>query len=60
VVRGGLEWAVHGEQEGAGVEGGSGGGVWAPVARGKKNRGKWMECSLLALLGNRRKEEEQA
>jgi hypothetical protein len=29
------------------------------VARGKKNRGKWMECSLLVLLGNRRKEEEQ-
>jgi hypothetical protein len=32
----------------------------APVARGKKNRGKWIECSLLVLLGNRGKEEEQA
>jgi hypothetical protein len=32
----------------------------APVARDKKNRGKWIECSLLVLLGNRGKEEEQA
>jgi hypothetical protein len=31
-----------------------------PVARGKKNRGKWIECSLLVLLDNRGKEEEQA
>jgi hypothetical protein len=27
VVPGGLGWAAHGEQEGAGVEGGGGGGV---------------------------------
>jgi hypothetical protein len=32
----------------------------APVARGKENREKWMECSLLVLLGNRGKKEEQA
>jgi hypothetical protein len=32
----------------------------ALVARGKKNRGKWIECHLLVLLGNRGKEEEQA
>jgi hypothetical protein len=32
----------------------------APVARGKANRGKWIECGLLVLLGNRGKEEEQA
>jgi hypothetical protein len=32
----------------------------APVARGKENRGKWIECGLLVLLGNRGKEEEQA
>jgi hypothetical protein len=31
-----------------------------PVARGKENRGKWIECGLLVLLGNRGKEEEQA
>jgi hypothetical protein len=30
----------------------------APVARGKENREKWMECSLLVLLGNRGKEED--
>jgi hypothetical protein len=32
----------------------------APVACGKENREKWMECSLLVLLGHRGKEEEQA
>jgi hypothetical protein len=31
VVRGGPGWAAHGEQEGAGVEGGGGGGVRVSV-----------------------------
>jgi hypothetical protein len=40
VVRGGLGWAAHHEQEGAGVEGGGGGGVWCSVcARQRKTRG---------------------
>jgi hypothetical protein len=32
----------------------------SPGARGKKKRGKWIECGLLVLLGSRGKEEEQA
>jgi hypothetical protein len=40
VVRRGLGWAAHGEQEGAGVEGGGGGGVRASVcARQRKTNG---------------------
>jgi hypothetical protein len=30
----------------------------APLARGMENREKWMECSLLVLLGNRGKKEQ--
>jgi hypothetical protein len=40
VVRGRLGWAAHGEQEGAGVKGGGGGGVRCSVcARQRKMRG---------------------
>jgi hypothetical protein len=42
VVRDGLGWAAHGEQEGAGVEGGGGGGVRGSVcARQREKRAEW-------------------
>jgi hypothetical protein len=42
VVRDRLGWAAHGEQEGAGVEGGDGGGVRGSVcARQREKRAEW-------------------
>jgi hypothetical protein len=52
--------AAHGEQRVAGVEEGGGGGVRGSGCARQGNRGKRIECSLLVLLGDRGKEEEQA
>jgi hypothetical protein len=57
VVRSGLEWAAHGEQEGAGVEGGGGGGVRGSVcARQREKRAEWkgLEREELTVAKTRR------
>jgi hypothetical protein len=54
VVRGGLEWAAHGEQEGAGVGGDGGGGAQDSGQVESRNGMEWGERELVLLLNQKR------